>query len=177
MKPLTAFTVRVTLEDILVRCVEDGDCRVWKGAYSHDKRPLWHVQASRSALPVRRLVLEIRLRRRVAAGRYAGCSCSTVGCVIHAKEMTRPQLMAAAKEAGSIGGPAASARARIIGQRNAAKLSMQAAEEIRLKRAGGATLTALADEYGVHFSMIDRVCKLQAWAPVVGSSVFAWRGA
>lgn len=175
MRLKTAISMPVSMDEILARCVPDGDCMVWSGSMSADDRPLWHMR-KRMVVPVRRLVLEMQLGRRLAKGKLAGCSCDTVGCVVHAKEVTRQELLAIAKAAGRIGGPACSARAARLARSRPTKLSMEAAQEIRRRRSEGETLVSLASEFGVHHSMIDRVCKGRAWAPIVGSSVFTLGG-
>lgn len=48
-----------TLEAILERCIEDGDCLIWQGAMSHGTRPTARIDGTRKTVGVRRLLLEL----------------------------------------------------------------------------------------------------------------------
>lgn len=163
----------ITLDEILSKCFEEGDCWVWGGSMSSDGRPLWNTTHKR-CIPVRRLVLELRSGRPMPAGRYASCTCNTRGCVWHAVALTRSQHMKKAGREGRLGGPKHAA-ALALAKRRTGKMNPEKVQRLKQMREAGATYHQLAAEFQIHFSLAHRICTGKAWAPVAGASVFTFR--
>lgn len=90
-------------------------------------------------------------------------------CVCHTCDnpaCCNPDHLFLADHAGNMADLKAKGRRKGVncGSRNGrAKLSNQAAEEIREKRAGGAILKDIASAYGVGISTISRACRGENW--------------
>ena len=82
-------------------------------------------------------------------------------------------LLAASR--GRIGGPQHSANLAITRRRMSTKLTVEKVEEMKQRRAGGATFAQLAAEFGVHLSFAHRICNGGAWAAISGASAFSYR--
>ena len=167
--------MKITKANILARCEPDGDCQVWQLTMSSDGRPLWRFDQKGRQHPVRRLMWELQHGKPMPKGRFACAGCDTYGCVVHIKALTRSEQMLAASAAGRTGGPkhsAALARAR---RRLSTKMTTEKVEQMKLRRADGASYPHRAREFGVHTSFAHKVCTGLAWAPVVGASAFTFR--
>lgn len=152
------------LDVIFARCKQVGACKVWTGPMTSDGRPQAHINRKRS-VPIRRLVLEERTGEPVPKGRYACCTCDTYGCVNHVAALTRKEQMELASKQGKLNVHSRSVKQRQIKRASAPKMTMEKANLLRERRKQGATLHELADEFGIHFSLADRICKGTAWAP------------
>lgn len=151
----------MNLEIIKGRCIEEGECWIWQGAYSSNGYPIMKAAGVKSGcLLVRRLVVELdgrpaKPRQPVAA------SCDDKRCCNPA--CLKPSSTSAiGKKAGKNGAYSRmSRRAKIAASRRGhGKLNYEQAAEIRLSKESG---PVLAERYGIDKSMVNNIKRGEAW--------------
>jgi hypothetical protein len=174
--------MKLTLESILARCIEDGDCLLWPGAKSGDGSPCASFGAPRYTVRLRRWVWAeskgpLPADRNVTMNGPKGCGHALCLNVAHMLPVTKREQMRLASALGKLQvRPGRVAHQQQL-KRATAKLDLDKARQIRFRRAAGETLTALAAEFGVHHSLIDRIAKNLAWRELAtNASVFTWNG-
>lgn len=147
-----------TLESLMARTEEVGDCRVWTG-YSTNKTPQVHHQGD--MVSVRKLILELSGVR--VNGQFIGATCGTENCVCPEHIIQRNQK----NQAKAMAKKAAERRAEretmhIISRRKRAdtKLNLEAVREIRASEESGPILAA---KYGVSRTLINKVKRGIYW--------------
>lgn len=174
--------MRHTVESLLARCVEDGDCMVWQGGTTTDGAPVVCVRREdgrRQGMRVRRLMFQLLGQPIPRKRPYIIASCWHDRCVApeHLRPANRREQMLGAVQAGRCDSLGRSAKQREVKRATQAKLSLDTARQIRHRYAeGDVTLVALAAEHGVHPSLIHRIVQHRAWQETAAnSSVFNWR--
>lgn len=147
-----------TVESLLARTEEVGECRVWTG-YSCNKTP--QVEHEGKIVSVRRLI--VQLRGDPIKGKFFGVKCHTELCVcpehiIQRSAVSHARVMAKA----SAKHQASKSLAQVIARRKRTdiKMDMDKAREIRKSEESG---QALAVRYGVSRSLINKVKRGVYW--------------
>jgi hypothetical protein len=147
-----------TLESLLERTEDIGECMVWKG-YSCNRTP--QVDNQGQMVPVRRLILG--LTGTPVVGRFIGVKCGTDLCVCPAhitqrSVKTHAKVMARAAASRR----AAKATEQLIARRRRddLKLNAEKAREIRESAESG---QVLADRYGVSRSLVNKIKRGVYW--------------
>ena len=165
-----------TVESLLARCTDDGDCMIWQGAKSSDGTPaICNDNDSRRNVRARRRMFELSGGKTNQRTPNVIATCWNPLCLApeHLRAVSRRDQMLLAAAAGRLVVPSRDAAQRRNKRAAAPKLTMEKARDIRRRHFGGETLTALAGEYGVHVSLVHRVVHNKAWAEgAANSSVF-----
>jgi hypothetical protein len=147
-----------TVESLLARTVEDGDCNIWTG-YSTSKTP--QVDVNGKMTSVRKVLYE--LSGRQAQGLHFGTSCGTLNCVcpdhIVARNRTshmRHMAKVSAKGPGNAARKAAITRIK----RAAGKLDMEKARRIREMEG---TYRQIASEFDISHSLVGKIKRGSYW--------------
>jgi hypothetical protein len=159
-----------TMETLLARTEEIGDCRQWLG-YVGNKVP--QVSHDGKVIAVRRLMLTLN-GKELRTGDSAGVKCGHQWCVEpehiaqrdksqHARKMSKSPNRNEQKRAANV---AAFKRA------NGAKITMEQAREIRASDESGHVLAGI---YGIDKARIARIRRNEAWKEF--SSPFSGLGA
>lgn len=151
----------MNLEIIKARCIEEGECWIWQGAYSSNGYPIMKSAGFKGGcLLVRRVVVE--LDGRPAAPRQpVAASCNDKRCCNPA--CLKPSSTSAiGKKAGKNGAYSRmSRRAKIAtAKRIGGKLNFEQAAEIRMSKESGPVLAA---RYGIDKSMVNNIKRGDAW--------------
>jgi hypothetical protein len=177
------MTMNHTVESILGRCIEEGDCMIWTGATTSGKSPLPLVsdpQRQNRVRHARPMLFTMLGMKRPKNKPLTIVSCWNSLCLSpkHMKAASKFEVISGAVSAGRYPiNPAREARRREVA-RAAAKLSMDKAREIRRRYfAGESTMAALAADYGVHCSLVSKIIHNKAWLETAANaSVFNYRG-
>lgn len=150
-----------TIESLLERTVEEGDCRLWTG-YLCNGVPQVHHQGK--MVPVRRLMLALAGKNSTAAA-FVACSCGNTSCVepLHIVQHTEVHHMRKMARASSTG-PAKLIRiARLTQTMRANSIigSIDVAREIAASTESGPVLAA---RYGVNCTTINNIKRGDSWA-------------
>jgi hypothetical protein len=165
-----------TIESILGRCIEEGECMLWTGAKSAGKhpRPLlsYHGKQNRTC-NARPLLFKLLGKKRPKGKPLTMMTCWNSLCLApaHMVAASKGDVVRGATKAGRYPmSPGREVRRREIA-RARAKLTMDKARAIRRRYFGGeATMMALAAEYGVHVSMICKVIHNWAWTELAANA-------
>jgi hypothetical protein len=159
-----------TLESLQARTIEEGDCWLWQG-YSQNGTPqVMHYRKDKKGMySVRRLLRELQIGRAMPDGQY-GNTCKNPLCVspdhtLWKNTKTHMRDMASRRTHGPVES-LKKRQARI--DLGLTKLDMEKAQAIRASSEPG---RVLAEQYGVHESMIKRIRTGRVWR--VLSSPFA----
>lgn len=164
-KPITVHTV----DSLLARTVEEGDCRLWQG-FSTNDTPMVYDGAEGKMASVRKLIH--KLDGGYVSAKYFCASCGNPLCVapehiIQRNEKTQCRQMA--KQ--SIKHKAKRSAAVLLWRRaNPLKLDMDRARQIR---ADERPYQAIADDFGVSKSMVGKIKRGQYWRDNPWSALFA----
>jgi hypothetical protein len=155
-KPKTVHTI----ESLLARCIEDGECMVWGDYCGPGKTPLVHQDGK--MVGVRKLLCA--LEGREIRGKFFACSCGTPGCVLPAHIIQRTPVAHMKKMAKRAHEGEAAIRHRngIMKWRraNPIKLNEEIAAAIRNDTRGKSIVAA---EYDVHPSMVWKIRTGRYW--------------
>lgn len=160
-----------TLESILARTVEEGDCRIWHG-YVTSKTP--QVDVDGKMMSVRRLIVRLQGRPE-NKGAFYGVKCGTYLCVCpeHIIQLTRKQHSTHMAKAANDGAANIIRKVKITAHKRASgKLDMDTAREIRVKEG---TYRDIAKEYGISHSLVGHIKRGRYWKET--SNPFAGLGA
>lgn len=167
---MTAIRYLDTLDDILARCVEDGDCWLWAAGCNDAGHPI--ARHAGASVLVRRRAFEVR-HGRLPDGRTHGLrvTCGNARCVnpMHIESVTRSRLIREGKRKGREH-YMTFVRARM---RQGTKLDFARA---RLIRADPRSCLQVAAEYGVSRSLVTQIRRGEIWREALpNSSVFSFR--
>lgn len=174
----------ITFDAIDLLCREEGNCLVWTGSVASDGKPIACVCGK--TIRLRKVVWSMVHGKDVPRDRRVSDSCGNPLCLTpsHLKAMTTREYMAQASQRGKLVCPIKAAKNRATWQAKAPKLNIEKARVIRsrvqAREVTGETLHSIAADYGVHFSLVDRIGKGLAWAEpgaARGSSVFSMASA
>lgn len=160
----------LTLESILARCDEFGECLRWAGPVANGSS---QVYSEGRYLQARRVVHELTKGCEIRKGYHPVMRCRDPQCLQfdHMTLLTTRQVAQLAAKEGRFSNPARRA-AIAAGKRNSptAKLSVEIAHEIFHSTESGPVLAA---RHNVHRSLVCRIKRGQSWARgVANSSVF-----
>lgn len=162
-----------TLADILARCIEEGDCLLWQQGTTGQGYPCAAFNGLKT-VNVRRWVLE-QLGHDMT-GRRSMSRCRNRLCLAekHLFPATRDQANKWLGAQGLLSTPAVRASRTLTARsREATKLDMAKARQMRERRADGAVLTAIASEFGVSADTAWKVIHHMTWREATrGASVF-----
>lgn len=150
---------------VRARCVDDGGCHIWQGAVSECGLPRYaHTSVRREMWRT--------IHGKVAPRLMVSCTCNEKLCVNpeHLCLRTRAIISRETARDGAVRQKRARAMAPIA--RAKGKLTPAAVAEIRQS---GETLKVLGERFGVHFSLISKVRRGEAWRDF--SSPFSGLGA
>jgi hypothetical protein len=156
------------IERIRLRCVECGDCWVWKGAAVEDKHP--QIKVNGRVLSVRRALYEA-MHGPVPADREVAATCETRKCVIHAEPQTHSRIGRRVAKTGVYANPVRCANLA-NSKRTGSRLDAEKVADIRY---GGETLLAVAQRYGITEGYASRIRRNLNWKEY--GSPFAGLGA
>lgn len=145
-----------TLAQIKAKTEEVGDCWIWQGYISNTGYPVY----GKGHKLVRRIVYELGgnvLKPRQPIITTCGDKC----CVnpAHIKASTIAEVSKKAAEGGAWGGLARAAKIAAT-KRTAGKIDMETALAIRMSDESG---PVLAERYGLHRSMVNRIKRGESW--------------
>lgn len=173
-----------SLQDILDRCIEVGECWEWQGSMSNQRSPIAALATQYPKRPQDRarrfgvhvLALEAHTGKPIL-GATVWRTCCNAQCVNpkHLMAGTRTEMSAWMAAQGlckrTPSAVAAITRAKRL---TAPKLTMEQAREIRASTEG---VIALGERYGVNKSLISRIKAGSAWRETVGpASIFSMGG-
>lgn len=148
-----------TLESLLAKTVEEGQCLLWQGLIDCHGVPKVNHECKKQG--VRKVILEF-MGKKVPQGHFLVASCGNRACVCpeHVTMLTPKQH--AALRGGSKRKNYAVARANMAAaaRQRQGKLTMEKAREIRLRTEPA---PKIAGEYGVHKSLINAIRRGVAW--------------
>lgn len=162
----------MTLDDILARCDDVGECLLWRGSCNKTSGiPMVSLSFSQRGVSARRAVYEMS-GREIPRGHCVWPKCGNRLC-LHPEHLiagSRKQLGRHLRAQGRTRTPAVLAKCARNGRVNA-RLSVEIAREIRISTASS---QELADRYGVNKSTINNVRRGESWRETVrGASVFS----
>lgn len=145
--PMTADRL---LKHIIAMTKRDGDCWIWTGSVSHNGTPMMQVNGRHR--PVRAAVMEFIKGEPTPAGSVASntCECRSCVCPEHAANVTKAKVMERSMRNTNHELRAARISAGKVHER---KLSD---EQVAMILESDKTGLVLADELGVHFTLISR---------------------
>ena len=157
-----------TIESLLERTVEEGDCHLWTG-YCANGVPQVHHQGKMVA--VRRLLLTLAGKDGTAAA-FVPCNCGNPRCVepAHIVQHTAAHHMTRMALAAGTGSAKQIRIARLTQTRRAASAigSIEVAREIAASTESGPVLAA---RHGVNRTTINNIKRGRTWA--TGTNPFA----
>ncbi len=156
-----------TMETLLARTVEVGECREWQGYVGNGVPQVSHQG---KVVAVRRLMLELQ-GRTLRPGDHAGCSCGNSLCVQHIVQRTHAQHARAMSKSPARSELARAAKLAQHARAHRAKITMEIAREIRCSPDSGPVLAA---RYGIDKGLVSRIRRNEAWREF--SSPFAGLG-
>jgi hypothetical protein len=170
----------LSLEAILARCTEEGECLLWGGSVTSDGYPCVRHRPQ-SQVRIRRKVWELANDKTLADGLYIVDTCDRRLCCNpkHLKPNTRKQQMELASRRGKLKNPLRAARIARTKRATEAKLDEAKARDVferyHARKESGETLAVIAADYDVHLSLVHKIGSGRAWAVLDGargSSVF-----
>ena len=159
-----------SVESILARCVEFGECVEWTQGVNSAGHPTMSYQGGGKL--VRRVLAQMSDMH--IDGRKIRMRCNNARCVnpAHFVLVTHQQLMIAAGRAGKLTSVSKSVRCAMA-RRATAKLTPEVVAEIR---GSSETLKVLAKRYGVGTTCVANARNGRTWgSQVAATSVFSWR--
>lgn len=158
-----------TIESLIARCEEVGECVEWQGYADNDVPQVSH---GGKLVSVRRLILDLG-GIAVRDGSFASCSCGNKRCVKpeHIVQRTRLQHL---QKMNAIGPNNTGARVAKLSM-HARKRSKLTIEKVRELRMSGESSMTLSKQYGVSRQTISRIRAGDVWKEL--SSPFAGLGA
>jgi len=157
-----------TMETLLARTVEEGECLLW-GGYIGNSVP--QVSHKGKVIAVRRLMLEFQ-GKVLRAGDHASTKCRNHACVHPEHISHRNKFQHSAAMLSAPRNEEVRAAKLAAFRRKTAKLDMDKAREIRCSEESGPTLAA---KFGVNKALIARIRRGEAWREF--SNPFAGLGA
>lgn len=158
-----------TIETMLARTTEEGECRLWNGYIGNGVPQVSHKG---KVVAVRRLMLDLQ-GRELKPGEHAVPRCKNPECVHpdhilvrNASQHSKAMLAVPRNE------PLRAARCAEHKRKNGAKINMEIAREIRASDEAGHVLGA---RFGIDKSMVARIRNGDSWREF--SSPFAGLGA
>jgi hypothetical protein len=157
-KPRTVHT----LESLMARTVEDGDCLLWQG-YITNKTPQVgaYPDGKKTMVSVRKLMRELQTGKPQPKGSY-GNTCGKYACVnpdhtIWKSEAVHMKAMAKKRRVTNV---TASKLRQYRVETGQAKLCESEAQEIRLSSESG---PVLAKRFGVSKSWVNKIKRGEVW--------------
>jgi hypothetical protein len=159
-----------TMESLLNRTVEEGDCLLWTG-YVGNMVP--QVSHGGNVVAVRRLMLKL-LGKELRPGDHASTKCRNPLCVHpdHISHRNKQQHAAAMSKSSNRNDFMRAAKVAASKRKNS-KLTMEQAREIRMSQESGPVLAA---RFGINKEWVNRIKRGDAWREY-GGSPFAGLGA
>lgn len=155
---MRAYAVH-TVESLLARTVEEGDCLLWQG-YVTSKTP--QVDLNGKMVSVRKLLTQLQ-GKEVRSGTYFSNSCGNYLCVCpeHTVQRSRKQHSVAMGKAANSGANNVIRLSKITAKKRATgKLDMATARQIR-EQAG--TYRDIARQYGVSHALVGFIKRGRYW--------------
>lgn len=165
----------LTLQTVHDRCVEEGDCWIWKQCVNADGIP--SARDGSYSIPVRRRVWELSHGASVGRGWFVVSACGNKLCVCpaHALRLNGKQYMARLNKLGKVNASAAhqAARTAAVRRRESTKLDESKAAEVKARIEAGENRGEVARAFGITRSHANRVARGDQWQPPVSAnSVF-----
>ncbi len=149
-----------TIEAILERCIEEGDCLLWQGAMSHGTRPVARLDGTKKMVGVRRMMLELS---GISPGRRrAFPTCGNQACLnlAHLKPMEHATMLKlVAAQTGYARSVTRNAKIA-AGKRKHSPLTPEIVEEIRSSPESG---RAVARRMGLCQSTVQAIRAHESW--------------
>ncbi len=168
--------MRLTLDNLASFCTPDGDCLLWDGATTGHGYPSASILGATTS-NVRRWV--VSQNGMAIEGKRVVCICQQNRCLNfdHFRAMTSKEAVRWMASKGLLSTPAvAMARAKAARARKETKLDMPRARAMRQRRSEGASLLALASEFGVSPDTCWKVVNGLSWREsVTAASAFTFR--
>jgi hypothetical protein len=140
------------LDKIRHKCIEDGDCLIWQGAYtSTGGRP--RIYIGRKWLALRNL-LWVEKNGQPKKGHRIGVSCGTDGCIEHLVSRGRSAELKGIRRS-------VSTKAKIAASKRAK--SAYTPEFIAMVRESPENHLVLAEKLGMHYQTISRIRNHDVW--------------
>ncbi len=149
----------MTIDELLRgRVVEVGDCQEWSGTYTASGIPLLYLRGAR--LPVRRAVYQLKHGRDIPDGYVASNSCENRRCVCeeHVRAVSRTAM--AERSCANTNHALRAAKIAATKRRTEAKLT---AEPVAMVKESSRTNLDLAEELGVHHSLLSAIRAGKCW--------------
>jgi len=163
-----------TLDTVLDRCDEVGECWIWKHSCKAGRNPQATIEGKTGSI-VRPFIYDVLLKKPRPIGSTIGATCGEPKCCnpAHLVWKSRSDVIRSTYKSGARSKPAMTLQRRERAIRHGwAKLTMDKATEIRMRRAGGESTATLAAETGVGVSTIRAICRGRIWKPTGGFSIF-----
>jgi len=159
-----------TLESLLARTVEEGECLLWDGYIGNGVPQVSH---GGKVVSVRRLILELS-GKDVGPTDYASPKCRNAACVCqeHIVHRTNAQHASAMAKAPTRNHDLRAAKLAAVARKGDTKINIEQAREIRCSDESG---PILAERYGIGKGLIARIRRGEAWREF--SNPFAGLGA
>jgi hypothetical protein len=148
-----------TLESIMARTVEEGECLLWTG-YFANKVPM--VSHAGKVVAVRRLILELS-GKTINPTDFASCRCKNKSCVLpaHIELRTKSQHSAAMGNSPNRKENVRAAKlATTWRESGRTKITIEIARAIRCSSDSG---PVESKRYGIDKAMISRIRRGEAW--------------
>lgn len=141
-----------TRETIYARVVEEGDCWVWQGSYSHKAPVIRHMD---KVVPVRRFIAE-HLQGKSVANRFVTTTCGNMNCVCpeHVIVVTRSKLQKLTAERTMFHiRPDRRMKLQLAAQRR----FQRPVEQIEAIRNATGSTRQIAREMGINLSVVQKI--------------------
>ena len=145
---------KITMESIRARCIEDGDCLIWKGKVSQSGQPImWSMTGRRKVWSL--------VCGPVPDGKLIGVSCGCKLCLNpgHLALLSRADVTRVSHGRPDVKALRATANARTA-RAKFAKINMDIARKIRASTKSGPELST---EFGCSASLVSLVRLNKAW--------------
>jgi len=161
------MTLEELMDHLRAKCVEVGDCLIWKTESSADIRPRVSINGKR--VLIRRALAEMKLGRKLRSSEYASCTCKEPLCMEfdHVRAVTVAKLRA---ETGAVGGYSTLQKRIHLSNKARAKAKITP-EIVAAIKASTDTQEVEAAKHGIHRSMVSFIRRGKKW--VDHSSPFA----
>ena len=163
----------ITMAHIKARCIEEGDCWIWQGSVLGNGYPSMSIKDE--TYLVRRVVLEI-VGKPPKKYQPVICSCRNKLCV-NPEHLTRSSHSKVGRDTAALGVfselTKCAKNAKASRARESTRLTMELANEIRLRPESGKVLSGI---YGVSKNQINAIKRGDAWKDYTPSP-FAGLGA
>lgn len=157
------------------RCEWHGDCLVWLQSVNGSGQP--YASHDRKLVNVRRLVFQLTKGICLPKDLVVFMRCGNSRCLNsdHMLAMTRPTMNKRNAKAGLTRAVSA-CDGRIIAAKTRAsnKINAEIADQIRC---ADGTVEQRAEAFGVSGSLVSKIDRYLAWAPIAGASVFSMAAA